>query len=685
MSQLSRLFNSIVADRRSSNGRQVVDLAERSRSREAYEAATTASKQTSLPWDKIAGAVKQNDHDGERLLRLALLHSPDSGIVLLALGQWLAAHGQLLGAFDCATNARDRLPYEPAPLVLIGQIQLALGNYRAASHAFLAAIRRDEGNRQALAGYRQLLGLGVLELPPQVVANDEEEKQMRNAIASAPDDPSTQLRLGKHYSLTSRCALALPFLENAHRLAPGDTEIIRWLAWTLIALDDHKSAMQVLEEVASDWESDLDLLKLASECAAVLKQNEQAIDLCRRYLAIAPSPAASVLNNLGDCLSKLEQFEDALVPLQQAVATEPTLLAARLNLGYTLNYLARYEESQAQFDALLALERNDFGARWYRATALLSKHQFREGWQDYEFRFASTAVEPRVVPLQRWQGQSLAGHKIVVTAEQGIGDEIMFASCLPDLIRQADHCVLECNRRLVALFQRSFPDVTVVEWLRGPNPPWLSQHSDATYYVPVGSLPLAFRPTKESFPADSKPYLVPAPERTQSFKAKLTALGDGLRIGFAWRGGGAASRTRTRSLALDQLAPLLTLPGCSYVSLQYGNCTDEVRQVERRWGVTLNHWSEVIADLDSFAALVAALDVVVTVCSAPVHFAGALGKPALVLTPFAPEWRYVDHSGRMLWYPSVRVIQQPRLHDWDTPIAQAIAELVALRDHKRVT
>lgn len=661
--------------------RRLKDICELARTGRATAAAQIARREqsiTSAGWSKIVSAVRHDDEGGDELLFLALARSSNRAEVLIALGGWLAAQRQFLRAYGCANEAHQLLPNEPAPLVLIGHIQMALGNFRAAGQAFLSAIRRDEGNPVALAGYQRALRKGALGLPPISATAGADERVMRDKIMSAPMDPQPYFALGKQYAVSSQCALALPLLEKAHALNADNSEITYWLAWTLASLGKFESALSLLDEILPQDQARPDCIRLAAECAALLGQYEHAIDLCRKFLAINTDPNASVLNTLGECLSKLERYEDAIDPLRNAVALDPMLLDARLNLAYALNYLARYQESQAQLEFLLAKERNDFGARWYRATVLLSKHEFAEGWRDYEFRFSSSVVQARTIPLPEWQGQPLLGRKVVVTAEQGIGDEIMFLSCLQDLAKQAGHCVLECNSRLVSLFSRSFPEVSVVEWRQSPVPHWLSQHADANYYIPAGSLPRWFRTTKAAFPSGAQAYLVPDADEVAAMKIRLGRLGEGIKVGIAWRGGGVTSRTRSRSLSPEQLLPLLSLPDCHFISLQYGECGEEVSNLAKVAGREISHWPEVIQNLDRYAALIAALDIVVTVCSAPVHFAGALGKQALVLAPFAPEWRYVDLEGRMIWYPNVSILRQSCLHDWAEPIAKARQSLMAL-------
>lgn len=647
--------------------RHVVELAMRGHSAEAFALAHSTN---TLRWEEIAQAIYSLGAEAQQLLYLALRHATDRVPVLLALGHWLASNNEPLRAYQCAQEAARLQQTEPGPLILMGWLHLSLGNPHAAGKLFLAAIRRDEDHREAWHGYRLALQRAGGDLPPTADKPEAEEAAYRQAIAGQPNNYRPHLELGKYFAISSRCALALPHLRTAHELAAHETEPAYWLAWSLAALGNDQAAFDVAVAALANTPGDQKLLKLAAECAARLGQEAQALIWLNQLIENGHADA-SVFNNLGNCLNQLEQFGKAAGVLTQAITLDPAMTEARHNLAYALHCLGRYAEAQEQLEILLESDKNDFSARWYRSTTLLANHRFPEGWRDYDFRFVSTAVDARLIPLPAWQGQTLVGRKIVVVAEQGIGDEIMFASCLPKLLERAGQCVIECNRRLVGLFRRSFPRAIVVEWVGTPIPPWMETHENADYHVYSGSLPRYFRSTIKDY-ASQQPFLVADPSCTNELRERLARLGTGLKVGIAWRGGGIASRARSRSLQLEQLEAIFDTPDCQFISIQYGDPTEEVAEFNRQTGKILHHWPETIADLDAFAALVTALDIIVTVCSAPVHFAGALGKPALVLTPFAPEWRYRGIGGRMVWYPSVRLFPQQQLGDWSEAIRSVV-------------
>lgn len=652
---------------------KIIDMAHARAIPEAMALASTHEHDGEIAWAGILDHLANQGKNVGPLLYLCLRRAYYSAPALLALGRWLASNNEPLRASQCAQMAHRLQPHEPSPLILQGWLHLSLGNPLNAAKQFAAALQRDEGNREALHGYKTAMRLATGQVPVILPADEALEAQMRQSISAAPDDPTQLLALGKHYALTSRKSLALPYLRKAHELAPGNAQTSLWLAATLAGLGDDQTALDITIAGLAEHPEGTELLKQAAECALRLDREPQAMVWLQQIVALGKADATTY-NNLGDCFNQREEFEQAVPLLSKALELDPSLGESRHNLAYALHCLGRYAEAREHLDILLASDRNDFSARWYRSTTLLAAHCYREGWQDYEFRFVSTAVEGRLIPLPLWRGESLSGRKIVVTAEQGIGDELMFASCLPELVAVAGKCVIECNKRLLSLYRRSFPHAEVVEWINSPNPPWLEKHGDADFHVFCGSLPLHFRGSAETF-ATTRPHLVADADQIAHFRTRLASLGAGLKVGVAWRGGAKASRAKTRSLALTQLQPLFGISGCRFVSLQYGDCVQEVEAHNQNSTTPLHHWPEAITDLDAFAALVAALDLIVTVCSAPVHFAGGLGKPALVLTPYAPEWRYRGVAGRMVWYPSLRLFPQQALDDWDGVIS-AVAETV---------
>jgi tetratricopeptide (TPR) repeat protein len=404
-----------------------------------------------------------------------------------------------------------------------------------------------------------------------------------------------------------------------------------------------------------------DRLLLADDC-------DGALALARDALAREPGSYEALLLQ-GRARQKLHDAEGAMRDFDAALRLRPDDAELHDYLGALRQELGQLPAALAGYERALEL-RPDFPlAAFHRALARLTAGDFARGWDDYELRLLGAPAAAGGPP--RWEGSPLAGRGILVAREQGLGDEIMFASMLPQLAAQAARCVVECDPRLLALFRRSFPSVSFFGSGAGGAP------GPVDCAIEAGSLARHFRRRPEDFPRHEG-YLRADPEAVARWRARLDALGPELKIGLSWQGGVRKTRRPLRSLELEELLPLLRLPGLRFVSLQYTpEARAEVDDLKARHGIAIEHWPEAIDDLDQTAALVCALDLVASVCTSLVHLAGALGRPAWVLTPVGPEWRYGSSGESMPWYPSVRLFRQGEYRQW-APVVEAVA--AALRE-----
>lgn len=681
-------------------------------------------------WDAIADIAAEGQESAcEELLLLGLRQCSGRMSILYCYGKWLAARFPLRAA-SCFVEVRRGNPKLASADRELGSIHLKLGNIHSAIESCLAAISKDEsdpktwdllgrcherlGNKPAAnSAYARAIALasgnsefaeasGVdladstldaglrvatssapmylrqLELASQLEQQGDQEAAgaiLRQAATAAPSEPSVRLAQGEHFARQGRWRSASKALEKAYRLSPDNIEISIQVAIARYALGAYGKAEGLVSRMLAAGSTDPRLLALAGDCASVLGNGDLAIRFYRQALSDSTDRNPKVLNNYGCALTLLERFTESVAPLEEAIRRDPTLLKAHINLAYALTYLGRLSEAESLLEAVLAIQPHDFDARWYRSHLLLATHRYVEGWHDYRYRFVVASTPVRIPPIPLWDGSSLTGKTILVVPEQGIGDEIMFSSCLDDLIAIGGRVILECDHRLYQLFSRSFPRALVTSGPSEPSAPYpLEQQSD--YHISAGSLPEYFRTSPDAF-LRSPPFLVASAQKVARFRSKLAALGPGLKVGIAWRGGTAGSRSKSRSVNLPNWHPILKSAGCHFVSLQYGNVLAEIDQASLQ-GIAIHHWPEAIADLDEFAALVDALDLVISVCSAPVHFAGGLGRRAWVLTPHAPEWRYSEFSGAMIWYPSVRLFHQATPGDWTAVIDRIAIELLKL-------
>jgi hypothetical protein len=373
------------------------------------------------------------------------------------------------------------------------------------------------------------------------------------------------------------------------------------------------------------------------------------------------------LKCIGLVLQKIHRPHEALQYYVSASAINGADAELLNNFAVVLQDLGRLDEAVANYDAAIALKLDFTLALWHRSLAYLLRHDFARGWPDYELRLLNADRPKRPLEFARWDGRTPNGKKLLIFYEQGLGDEIMFASCIPDLVAAGAHCVIECSAKLLPLFRRSFPQATVYAANPDRSLPRSVKEAGIELQCPAGSLPLYLRRTRADFPRHPG-YLQADPQRVAAWRARLAALGPGLKVGVSWQGGTHKSRRPVRSLPLAQWLPLLQTKNVQFVDLQYTDSGAELAALHAATGVRVHSWQEVRADYEETAALVSALDLVISVCTAVIHLGGALARPVWVMAPFSPEWRYGIAGEDMPWYPSVRVFRQPAYGEWDAVI-----------------
>lgn len=310
--------------------------------------------------------------------------------------------------------------------------------------------------------------------------------------------------------------------------------------------------------------------------------------------------------------------------------------------------------------------------RLQRALLALGGKYFEEGWREYEARLMSPQrCYARLRSFPRWQGEDLESKRLLVWGEQGFGDEIMFASCYPDVLARGAALTIECAADLAPLFARSFPGMGIVPRALNGEQPVATREGDFDFECPAGSLPALLRCKIRDFPVH-RGYLTAEPLLFNRLMRQFRSQGDAPVIGIAWRGGTKQTRAAARSLSLARLLAALPL-NSALVSLQY-RLTESEADVLGELGAWFSLRDAGPTDFEQIAAATAACDVVVSVCSTAVHLAGALGRPCLALAPHVPEWRY-GFYGSMPWYPSVTVLRQRLYADWPGTLSRVRPEL----------
>ena len=382
-----------------------------------------------------------------------------------------------------------------------------------------------------------------------------------------------------------------------------------------------------------------------------------------------------LMGNLGVALAKCGMRDQSRQVYERAVQMHPEDYFSWSNLGSIHINRGAPEKAIEYCDKALALKPEFNAAKWSRALALLELGRLGEGWDAYEIGMEADGPHGQPHRLTRnywlegetplWDGTP--GKKVVIYGEQGLGDEIMFASILPDLMADCREVVYDCHERMTGLMRRSFPSLTIYGTRKHRSMEWPVHEPDIDAQLPIGSLGRFYRRTPEAFPQHSG-YIKPDPVRVQALRQRLENLpGEGPIVGVAWYGGHDEAHRQMRTIPLEDWDPVLRQP-CRFVSVQYSTQEKGRRnptyQAAEAGLCGLAHWQQTIDDFDELTALIAACDLVISNCQTACHQAGALGKEVWILTPEHVAWRYSTAFGEtMPWYPSARVIRQHKTED----------------------
>jgi hypothetical protein len=308
---------------------------------------------------------------------------------------------------------------------------------------------------------------------------------------------------------------------------------------------------------------------------------------------------------------------------------------------------------------------------YYAGLLHLLHGDFAAGWHNYEYRWQTKMLRNarRDFSQPQWLGQRIDGARILLHAEQGLGDTLQFIRYVPMVTSRGAKVILEVPFELRRLVERAF-GATVQVVTRGSRLP------DFEWQSPLMSLPLAFGTDLTSIPAPT-PYLQADPQLTSEFAQHLTASSTtGLRVGLVWSGSPLHTRDRQRSIPLAQLCALTEIPGATFYALQKGPAAKDL--LDMPIDMNLIDLSGYLNDFADTAAALAHLDLVVTADTAVAHLAGALGKPVWILLTHNPDWRWLLGRADSPWYPTARLFRQRAAGDWSSPIECILGELLRL-------
>ncbi len=570
--------------------------------------------------------------------------------------------GQLREAERICRGVIAQRPQHFAALNLLGRVMAGMGRIEEALGHFHAVATINPNS--PIGHINEGTMLAALGRHPDAIACFDK------AIALDPKSATALAHRGVALHASGRLQDALDSFDRALAMEPAETEIWTNRAATLHAMLRYEDALASADKALRRDPKNAGALANRGAALLSLDRNEEALESFERAQAIKPN-SASLANSRGDALVALSRLDEAVASFNEASRLEPDNIAALLNRGNTLFILGQAEEAFACFRRVQELKPDLAEARLYEGMCRLAAGDYTQGWRQFESRWGLPVFRAarRQFAQPEWLGEAdIAGKTILVHAEQGFGDTLQFCRYATLLARTAT-VILEVPRPLVRLLS-TVAGVSRVIALDDPLP-------DFDAHCPMLSLPLACGTTVETIPGDV-PYLRADPAQAASWRKRVSNL-PGLKVGLVWSGAPrpgqpTANRIdRRRSTSLDRLAPIAQVPGVSLVSLQKGDAGAQARISAS--GIAIADWTEELDDFADTAALVEALDLVISVDTSVAHLVGALGKPVWVLNRHDACWRWLRDRTDSPWYPTARLFRQPVPGDWASVVTDVVTAL----------
>ncbi|MBU6485016.1 MAG: tetratricopeptide repeat protein [Betaproteobacteria bacterium] len=537
---------------------------------------------------------------------------------------------------------------------------------------------------------------------------------IETALGSAPDDPDLLFARASTLFAWGRSREARPVFLKAERAGLGTSKLYLRSAWCCLWSGFAQEAEGYMRKAVAvdpeDWETHYGLgtvLQGQQKVPEAIESFERALalspdnpyclaslvngqldrvsgsrgEMLARHAVDAHPDSATAWTNLAITLIFKERFAEALEAFERAQKLERELgleSDEHLNVAICLRDIGRTEEAIGLYEARLPL-RPSLGAHGHYAVALLTAGRLVEGWSQYEFRWTQDPLLSLRPPFRKpvWSGQDLHGRTILLRSEQGVGDVIQFIRYAPLLKAMGAKVVLQLRKGTDEL-ARGFRGVdTIVE----PN----SAYPAFDFYIHPMSLPRVFGSDLDTIPGQV-PYIDVEPGRVERLRPCIGS-DDALKVGLVWAGDPAHLRDRQRSISLAQLAPLASVPGLRFFSLQKGPAAAQINSANG--GLALTDLGPELRDFADTAAAISLLDLVVCVDTSVAHLAGALGKPVWVLLPVPADWRWMEGRQDSPWYPTMRLFRQGSAGDWPDVVGRVKASLAqwATRpraaDHRR--
>ena len=605
--------------------------------------------------------------------RIALKLAPQAAILHASLAMALEASGDNPGAVDALTLAVSIDPENPALFNNLGLLKRRIGQKNDAVTALQKAVE--------LAPKRAAYHANLARVLQDIGELSTARKAVEKSLNLNPDSADALVNFGCILRDLGQANEAIPVFLKAGNINPSLQEV--WLNLAL-AYRDEGSPQKGIEAVRKL----LSVNPTSAEAYANLGRFHQEIfeypaaeAAYQQALQLSPENSQT-LANFASLMTDMDQLDEAEALCERALEINPGHVQALSNLA--LAVMQRGDQTRAidLMQTALVLEPDNVQIQRNLADPLFLIGRIKDGWAAYERRWEKPD-RPRRPHLQpEWQGEDLKGKTLLVWAEQGIGDTLLFSTCLPDVLATAQKTVFEVDPRFVSLYERTFPDLIVVPRQDDPHP--LTRTEDIDFQCPAGGLARWTRPDLASFPRQPK-FLEAAPDRVNWWRQKLTGMGHSkIKVGFFWRSGGDDRTFNSAYPGLDEWAPILRRRDVDFVSLQYGQNGEILARQARDLNLNIHFPDDIdlFDDIDDIAALSTALDAMAGPLTTNCWLTAAMGTPTLV-AGLPADWMLMG-TDDFLWLPLVRYIQREPRGGWQSVLTELdlqLTEIVKSRGH----
>jgi len=461
-------------------------------------------------------------------------------------------------------------------------------------------------------------------------------------------------------SLQGQHLKAIEYLKQALKLCPDSAVTYYNLANTLChlnsdheAIDHYQKALRLDPNLVQAHVNLASLFQAKSRHAEAIASYKQALKRLPNH--------ATILHDLGNALKACGDYEEAIAVFEQAISQDKEYAQAYNSLGVTYKESGQCDQAITCYDKALAIQPDYADAHWNRTLTLLLQGKLIKGWSRYQAHYEALKTRT-IVPQDEhplWQGEPLDGKRILVRFEQGLGDNLQFIRYLPR-IKQLDGVVIYQAKPALVSLLKGFEGIDeLIEATPAPN-----SAVDYDFQISLMDLPRVFKTTLDNIPADV-PYLKTDPKKVATWQE--TFVHAGMKVGLVWAGSPFHRNDSNRSCPLKSLANLSETQGIQFYGLQTGPAG---QNMQTHPDIRFHNLGHLFKNMSDTAAAIAHLDLVISVDTAVLHLAGALGKSVWGLLPYAPDWRWMLHRNDTPWYPTARLFRQPKPGDWTTVFDQ---------------